>query len=356
MRQVELKKMKKWHCLTGAALTALLTIAVGTPPAVANDTDLVFHAKGGKPSGGGSGGSDGGGTVSAPTYYGWMSPGIIAAWDANNGSGGFLGQGVDITVVDDFSSRSRLWGNLGDGLQRQRHGEWTLKQAGMIAPRANMIADDFYNAGAIALNAERFNVLSLSYGYTAPLDRDLEKTIVEAAAGNLAFIAKSAGNEYGRPVGHRQDGGFDYLSLGLIGALGGTGDTINATAYDSTIFVGALDWNVVGTNDPRSAIASYSSIAGDNTNVQRQFLVVGVESATGGASFGTGLAGTSFAAPIVAGYGAVLSSKFQVENPQTVAARLLETAKVDTILGYNPAIHGQGEADIARAISPDAIK
>ena len=108
--------------------------------------------------------------------------------------------------------------------------------------------------------------------------------------------------------------------------------------------------------DPNSSIASYSSIAGDNVNVQRQFLVVGVESAAGGPSFGTGLAGTSFAAPIVAGYGAVLSSKFTTASPSQVAGRLLETARTDRIMNYNASIHGQGEADIAYAMSPDLIK
>lgn len=345
--------------LPGAAVALLVA------PASADSLDVNFAGSVHQPpswaGGGGSGddgGDDGGGesSASAPSYFGWMSPGIVDAWSWDSATGsGNLGQGVSITVVDDFSSKSKSFGDLGDGRQRLRHGEWTLKQAGMIAPSANMIADDFYDGGAISLAQGAFNVLSLSYGYTAPLDRDLEISIVNAAETDGALIAKSAGNENGLPLGQRGDGGFDYLSLELVASLDGVGDTESATAYDSTIFVGALDWNVIGTGDSPSAIAAYSSIAGDDPDVQRQFLVVGVEAASGGPSFGTGLAGTSFAAPVVAGYGAVISSKFPEAMPSEVAERLLETAVQDTIIDYNPRIHGQGEADVEFAISPDFV-
>ncbi|MBW6416386.1 S8 family serine peptidase [Celeribacter sp. PS-C1] len=303
--------------------------------------------------GGGGGKKDTPPPSSGPTYYDWMSPGLETAWTYNGGS--YLGQGVTITVVDDFSSRSKYRGDLGDGSNRLRHGEWTLKQASMIAPEATMVMDDFYGAGAISLSSG-FNVLNLSYGYTAPLDRALEHSIVAAAEAGTALIAKSAGNDYGNVVGYRADGGYDYLSLALIDTLDNTGNTISATGYNSVLFVGALDWNVVDTNDPLAGMASYSSIAGSNENVQRQFLVVGVEAGTSPYSAGTGLAGTSFAAPIIAGYGAVLSSKFVGATPNQVAGRLLETAREDTILNYNPAIHGQGEADMARAIAPTTIE
>jgi subtilisin family serine protease len=342
--------MQKTFKLNLLAVTAMMAFSTGAPAVFAGDANFALHARGTKGPPSSDGGDSGGGetTVTPPPYYGWMSPGILDAWkDDFSGNFAFLGQDVGITVVDDFTSGSRLRGDLGDGRQRLRHGEWTLKQAGMIAPSANMIARDFNDASAVSLT-RGFNVLSLSYGYIQPLDRKLEQSIVTIAGADSAFIAKSAGNEYGLPVGQRTDGGSDYLSLGLIGALSDTG-------YDSTIFVGALDWNVVGTGDPDAKMATYSSIAGDDARVQRQFLVVGVEAASGGPSFGTGLAGTSFAAPIVAGYAAVLESKFPGSAPSTVAQRLLETARTNTIVDYAPNVHGRGEANIFRAAAPDAI-
>ncbi|MGG7645461.1 S8/S53 family peptidase [Rhodovulum sp. YNF3179] len=301
--------------------------------------------------GGGGGGST---DPTIPTYYGWMSPGLEGAWTFEGNS--YLGQGATITVVDDFSSRDKIRANLGDGKDRLRHGEWTLKQAGMVAPKATMVEDDFYNGSAITLT-DGFDILNLSYGYTAPLDRELEFSIVEAAREGTALIAKSAGNNKGSEVGYNGGEVYDYLSLALINDLeavtfGENGEYIN---FDPVIFAGAMDWNMVGTGDPDSAIAYYSSVAGSDPRVQRQFLVVGVEAASNAYSFGTGLAGTSFAAPVIAGYGAVLSSKFQdTATPTLVAKRLLETAH-SNFSGYNIAVHGQGEADILAAIAPDAL-
>ena len=216
--------MQKTLKLSLLAVTAMMALSTGAPAVFAGDTNFALHAKGTRGPSSGGGGDSGGGetTVRQPTYYGWMSPGILDVWKNDLGNFEFLGQGVDITVVDDFTSGSRLRADLGDGRQRLRHGEWTLKQAGMIAPSANMIANDFHNGGAISLADGKFNVLNLSYGYTAPLDRELEKKIVTIAGENSAFIAKSAGNEYGLPVGQRAGGGSDFLSLGLISALSDT--------------------------------------------------------------------------------------------------------------------------------------
>ena len=321
----------------------------------------------------------------APTgnYYDWMSPGIVEAWNEKHDAQGNLttgfgennfGQDATISVVDDFAGAAgTIRGDLGDGGQTLVHGEWTSKQANMIAPLANMRAFDFGSSDAYTLSgviptfnlATGFNVINLSFRENEPITTDyalynLETAIISAANDNLAFVAKSAGNGYGAAVGaNRLDGGKDYLSLALIDGLADAPtDPKAATAYDSTIFVGAMDLNVFGDNKVGSSqMASYSNIAGADARVQRQFLVVGVESAGGRNSAGTSLPGTSFAAPIVAGYGAILSSKFTGATPVAVATQLLTTARKDSFgSNYNPAIHGQGEAAIALALAPDAIK
>jgi subtilisin family serine protease len=84
--------------------------------------------------------------------------------------------------------------------------------------------------------------------------------------------------------------------------------------------------------------------------VQNQFLTVGVE------SHKTGLAGTSFAAPVISGYAAILGSKFKGASATQITNQLLTTARKDTIAGYNPAIHGRGEASLSRAIAPVTIR
>ena len=95
--------------------------------------------------------------------------------------------------------------------------------------------------------------------------------------------------------------------------------------------------------------AWYSNTAGNNTTVQNQFLVVSVDGGT------TGLYGTSFAAPIVSGYAAIVSSKFTTASATQVASQLLTTARQDTILRYDAALHGQGEACISCALAPVSV-
>lgn len=270
------------------------------------------------------------------SYYGWMHGDVPLAWQ-----GGVTGTGVRITTVDDFSSASRISGNLGDGGLSLRHGEWTQKESGMIAIGSTLAAHDFTNTQAVYL-APGFNVVNLSYGmmaqagYGAVTWSARENSILNAAHGNLAFIAKAAGNDYGTAVGQaNKAGNVDYFGRDLIGAQG-------------AVFVGALTRN--GTTTSPASLASYSNIAGEDLRVQDQFLVVGVDGSK------TGLNGTSFAAPIVSGYGALLASKFNTESPAMIADRLLNTARTDTILGYNPVLHGQGEASLSRALAPNTIQ
>lgn len=279
------------------------------------------------------GGDSTGGT---PVLQPWMSPEVGAAWSA-----GYRGQNVTITVVDDFKSRSRSWGNLTGSNERLRHGEWTLKEANLIAPSATMRAHDFNSGKSVSLN-RGLNVLNLSYGMIAPAGYSSvgwsaqERSIIDFARKGTAVISKAAGNDGGIAVGSPDTNGrLDYLNRDLIGA-------------QSAIFVGALNTN--GTEANKASMASYSNIAGTNASVQNQFVVVGVEGNK------TGLYGTSFAAPVVSGYAAIIGSKFTGATPTQVANQLLNTARTDTIAGYNREVHGRGEASISRALAPVSIQ
>jgi subtilisin family serine protease len=275
--------------------------------------------------------------VSAQTYYDWMSPEIKDAW-----AQGYKGQGTTITVIDDFRSNYGYYGNLGDGRRLLRHGEWTFKEIGMLAPSAIMKQDDFSTAQQVRLY-KGLNVLNMSYGMYAQGSYSLnqigwgaqESSIISYAKNGQAVAVKAAGNDSVAVGGVNGAGNKDFLNLALVGA-------------QSVIFAGALDRN--GTDTNKANLASYSNFAGSDTNVQKNFLVVGVRGDL------TGLYGTSFAAPVITGYASVLGSKFTKATPTSITNQLLNTARQDTINGYNIAIHGRGEASLTRALAPVSIR
>ncbi|GAA0309003.1 S8 family serine peptidase [Rhodovulum strictum] len=273
--------------------------------------------------------------ASAQEVRPWMPSEIGQAWSL-----GFKGQNTTITVIDDFNSTQTYGGNLRGTTERLRHGEWTALEAQLMAPSATVRTQDFTNTRAVTLQ-KGLNTLNLSYGMVAKAGYSTigwsarETSIIAYARDGKAVVVKAAGND-GVAVGSANaSGNMDYLNRDLIGK-------------QSAIFVGALSAH--GSVDRPASLASYSNTAGNNATVQNQFLVVGVTGNT------TGLYGTSFAAPIVSGYSAVLGSKFTNATPTQITNQLLNTARKDTIKDYSAALHGRGEASIARALAPVAIK
>jgi subtilisin family serine protease len=268
----------------------------------------------------------------------WMNSEVADAWKS-----GYKGSGVTITVVDDFRSNQGFYGNLGQGTQLLRHGQWTFNEARMVAPSAVLRAQDFNAGTAVAVTMGGLNVLNLSYGMFAPAGysasqmgwSNQERSIINYAQNGRAVISKAAGND-AVPIGSANaSGSVDYLNLALKGA-------------PSSIYVGALSTN--GSTNAPASLARYSNTPGADALVQQKFLVVGVEGAK------TGLYGTSFAAPIITGYAAILGSKFTKSTPTQITNQLLNTARQDTIAGYNSTTHGRGEASITRALAPIKIQ
>jgi subtilisin family serine protease len=258
----------------------------------------------------------------------WVSPEVGVAW-----SQGYLGQGVRINMIDDFGvSCDRIYGRC--------HGAWTTWQAQSVAPSASVITHA-QGGGVVGLITASLNVFNLSYGLYSPLASSAsEVALVGYAQSGKAVVVKSAGNN-GIPVGAAVPSGeyrgrIDNLAVSLAG-------------QPSAILVGALSKN--GTTSSPASMASYSNVAGTSPVVQRNFLVVGVDSSALG-----GLAGTSFAAPVVSGYAAIVGSKFTTANAAAVANQLLNTARTDTVSGYNAATYGRGEASLTRALAPASIR
>lgn len=276
-------------------------------------------------------------------YYSWMSSEIQEAWAAD-----YFGQGTRVTIVDAFResmSNQPFSGNFGEGEKLQLHGNWVSDQVALLAPLASQTLQDFSNTQPVALEAGKLNIINLSYGMMGAADTtgspvltsswsQREQSIITYATNNLALVVKAAGNDGVAIDAITEDGTFDYLNIDLIGKR-------------AAIFVGALDAH--GTTKKPAKLASYSNHAGSNVVAQDQFVVVGVTGSI------TGLYGTSFAAPTVSGYAAVLGSKFTSASPETIKNRLLETARTDTISGYSKSIHGKGEASLSRALAPDSI-
>jgi len=277
--------------------------------------------------------SSGGKPIFRPS---WMHSDVADAW-----ARGYRGQGSVVTIVDEHESGSKIFANLGIGAKSLRHGEWTKMQIGMIAPSALMAEQDFTETQTVRLYSRYLNVLNLSYGFVGPagypahlipwLDR--EASIIDYATNGTAVIIKAAGNDSVAVSTANAAGRFDYLNQALVGT--------------QAVFVGALSSH--GSPDALASLAGYSNFAGSNAAIQNRYLTVGV------LDDNTGLAGTSFAAPIVSGYAAIIGTKFRGAAPNDVADQLLNTARTDTILGYTPSLHGRGEASLSRALAPATI-
>jgi hypothetical protein len=126
-------------------------------------------------------------------------------------------------------------------------------------------------------------------------------------------------------------------------------DYTNAVFYNSpnyskkTIIVGGLTRN-------GGSLATYSNYAGAYPD---RFLVAdgrGIMETNG-----KYVEGTSFAAPRVAGYAAIVSQKFPNLDSEKLANVLLQTARYDTLACYPNCptnLYGQGEASLSRALAP----
>ena len=330
------------------------------------DDDLGFIWGFGTGEKGGGGKPDkGGGGTSFPVFP-WMHSDVSLAWDA-----GYTGLGQTITFVDHFDSNIIAVNLDGGETEYMAHGNAVRAFSQFISPEATLVRYE-YNASAPPTLGAGLDVINLSFGLRTESGLYEEDWLLnggnevyhllEQEIIRLAWIDTSAANAEESAVIVKAAGNGDLLGNGgVIGAPNtGIGGFVDVLGHDligapNVIFAGALtdNGNVRRNGSGTGVLARYSDHPGDNLATQAQFLVVGVNETE------TGTAGTSFAAPIISGYAAIVGHKFTTDSGQltsgAVVSRLLETARTDTIRAYDPYFHGQGEASLSRAIAPNAI-
>ena len=266
-------------------------------------------------------------TACAQQAYQYQSSEVWAAW-----AQGYKGQNTVINVHDDFTTVAGF-----------NHGAWVSLFASTTAPSASVVGHQYGGQAIVGITPNKLNIFNMSYGKYSP-------------TGTGSLVASTAAI-----IGYAQKGqavvtfaaGNDAIPMGGVVKLGEMRGRIDIMAVPlagqpSALIVGALSTN--GTTSKPASMAGYSNTASASPVFQKNFLVVGVDTSAGIP------AGTSYAAPIVAGYAAILGSKFTTASATAVTNQLLTTARTDTVAGYNPAIHGRGEASISRALAPVSIR
>ena len=310
-------------------------------------------------------------TISTP------HPEVLLAWQQ-----GWTGKGVNVMMEDSLF---------------QAHGATTTLLANRYAIGANFYGFNFpTNTGIFNLDGTvahptsmvNIGVVNASYGANLPYlighagpwtDTELTNA---ATVYNTNTFPQAAINRFTGASGWTN---FNYTDAVIVKAAGNDAipadkePLVKALAANSTInprllVVGAL--NMAGFTNAPATISSYSNTAGTNSSVASRFLV-----ASGTTPFSTGYlalngvpieattsvdpngvilgnVGTSYAAPRVAGYEAILRQKFPNLNAEKSASVLLDTARYDTLScntqtgGCNPSIYGKGEASLSRALAP----
>jgi len=298
---------------------------------------------------------------------------VLDAWTK-----GWTGKGVNILLIDSYANKATCTYS-----NRDCHGIMTMANADFIAPGATKFGLDYHFAG-VAFDAngtnltssKSINIINMSWGYvsqnswncnngtcTAPTDAVYKAGIAYTATAHAALIrglngavnfpnlknisnsviTKAAGNDNLSAI-------YELTTLAL---------SANTNIAGRLLVVGALDKN--GTVSSPASKASYSNFAGNNANISDRFVMAYGDMPWGegdvkinGSNFSF-VQGTSFAAPLVAGYAAIVMQKFPNLNAVKTSSIILDTARYDTLACYpncDRAIYGRGEASLSRALAP----
>jgi hypothetical protein len=281
---------------------------------------------------------------------------VLQAWNA-----GWTGKGVNVVTIDDYASVGTC------NSASSCHGITTMMITDLIAPGATKYALDWdlttngKNINGISLTSlTQMKVVNMSFGANLAYSNNFVSKLQLVDPGlnvgaSSAVLVKSAGNNSGRDT-YSYTAGGDHLVQKLVD---------NSNTVSRLLIVGALNKN--GTTSSPATIASYSNVAGSTAAARDRFVV-----ANGNAPFAAGGVqmnaaningydsspnnyGTSYAAPVVAGYAAIIMHKFPNLTAANTSNIILDTARTDTLSCHpscSAAIYGKGEASLSRALAP----
>jgi len=258
-------------------------------------------------------------------------------------SAGWTGKGKTITVMDGDTFDKSSW-----------HGRYVSDIARFVAPGASrneyvlsdVLTDSSKNIATIASD-----IITTSVGYTpsavsadgtlAGLLDDLVRDMESSSA--LVTVAAQHSNWTGTGSGDRNyagNGGF--LNCPTSGTM--TVSNCNTWSLD-----GLNSSNViyVGEVDSSNSIPDWSNQAGDTH--ANQFVVTSSDAIT--VSSDGSPDGNSFAAPRVAGTGALVRHKFPNLTGSQTATVILHTADDLGATGVD-AVYGHGKLNVGKALAP----
>lgn len=265
---------------------------------------------------------------------------------------GWTGLGVTVGVVDEFNSNGQV----------DSHGDWVTIVVNSVAPEATLDLRNISTGdGVLSIQAAlaAFDLLEQagvpiinnSWGtprsatYNIGFDNDVAALVADFEATSTDAVDSAGESIDGLFVWAAGNNAVECESLvasrriedcELFAAyVAGIRDNGNVVAEDD-IWVGALA-------DGSNTMANYSLQAGDLKN---DFIVAHDDVLASGDA-----AGTSFAAPRVAGAAALVKQKFPNLTSKQLKRVLLETA---TDLGASGVddVYGYGKLNIERALSP----
>ena len=316
-------------------------------------------------------------TTTGPTLL-QPSADVLSAW--NNG---WTGKGSNILIIDSYANRFGCTSFNGNC-----HGVITMMATDLIAPGATKFGLDFsfssnftgtaFDVGGVNLSSSKsINVVNQSWSFIYPANNwncnsgcgispsdavynagitytsTVHSNLIKFLSGvtsvanisniSNAVITQAAGND-------GLDAKYTLTALALAE---------NSIVMQRLLIVGALDKN--GTTSNKATIAPYSSYAGSNVAISERFVTANgtmpwnaSSVKINGSNFGVS-SGTSYAAPLVAGYAAILMHKFPNIDAVKTSSIILDTARYDTLTCHpncDPTIYGKGEASLSRALAP----
>ena len=297
---------------------------------------------------------------------------VLTAWQQ-----GWTGKGVNIMMEDSLFAA---------------HGATTTLLANRYAIASTMYGYNFptnlgiYNIDGTAATPSaivNIGVVNMSYGANLPyyIGHAGHWTNAELSAAATAYSA-SAQTHINRITGVVGWTNFNYTNAVIVKSAGNDAITadkeplvkslVSTNSINSRLLIVGAITNAGFTNAP-ATISSYSNTAGSVTSVASRFLVasgttpfstgdialngvpIGATTSVDPNGVNLGNVGTSYAAPRVAGYVAILRQKFPNLDAINSSSIMLDTARYDTLTCYpncDPAIYGKGEVSLSRALAP----